>query len=381
MIQIRPKQAPADFLNAPMRHKELDELRRWLNLPPTERGAPPPSERRHRDVRNLLDWVAIEFSGKCAFCETKVDNRTGEVMFFRPVGRSGSQADGSVKYSYPWLAWDWSNLYLSCRDCFELRKSEFEVEAQHVVGNASDLDRENSGPYFSEEKPLLIDPRVEAPIGLLYFTEEGEIASRSGSRRGTYTIDCLRLNRPTLVQMRRQQAKRIKQLWLDARAETLDKSDSSAATIADLAKALCVECRPGAQFAGMKAYLLLEWMTGETKIALDSANVFATALRQEPWQCVHRTAMQTLSLVQTIDEYSQTTISTGDQLRDSPPIHTSATVMYISVRGDMYRIDTGGGAYVLGNIDTGGGSFIGRDNALVGRDQTIRGEHSNIETS
>ncbi len=70
----------------------------------------------HRAVRSAL--AACQF-GKCCFCESKIQHvMSGEVEHFRPKGGVRQRrSDPLDRPGYYWLAYDWSNLLLSCQSC------------------------------------------------------------------------------------------------------------------------------------------------------------------------------------------------------------------------------------------------------------------------
>jgi hypothetical protein len=350
--------APIDFLCEPIRLREVAALRAWLSVPQSERGASPLTERRQVEVPYLVDRLEVIFMYKCAFCETGLEPGKGKLMFYRPVGSAKAQTDSSGRiYSYPWLAWDWSNYYYACRDCLDMRESGFRVAEQHAIGDVKDLDRENATAYYWEEKPLLLDSRIDVPIKDLDFTENGYIAARDNAKRGQYTIANLRLNRPALVDKRKEEAQQLKRLWLTARRALLDDPTGATPDVVGLAKTLAAQCQRSMPFAGMKAYLLLEWLIGESKIATDSDNRFAAALKREPWLQVYQSAMTTLGLEKPIDSHLQvsedTTAASGQGQIGSSGTQANLTQI-IYIRGDMYQIGSINGSTI--SIGPGGGA-------------------------
>jgi len=91
--------------------------------------------------------------GKCAYCEGDfLAFCYGDVEHYRPKGFS-QQAKGSRK-TYPgyyWLAYDWSNLVLSCELCNRARKRNlFPLRNPGV--------RAKAPQHLAHEEPLLLDP-------------------------------------------------------------------------------------------------------------------------------------------------------------------------------------------------------------------------------
>lgn len=65
----------------------------------------------------VKDALIKLFKGKCAYCEsTFLHVYSGDVEHFRPKGEI-EEAVPNKKPGYYWLAADWDNLLLSCRNC------------------------------------------------------------------------------------------------------------------------------------------------------------------------------------------------------------------------------------------------------------------------
>jgi uncharacterized protein (TIGR02646 family) len=94
---------------------------------------------------------------KCCYCERKRDkNRESDIEHFRPKA-DVTEAD-EVHKGYWWLAYEWPNLFFSCRHCNqEHKKNHFPVANQHAVGPTDSLLAEGA---------LLIDPTVQESRGL-----------------------------------------------------------------------------------------------------------------------------------------------------------------------------------------------------------------------
>lgn len=419
MIYVKRKPAPQAFYQLEWRTRYLDSLRQWLQQPPDQRMAPPPLDWRGDKVRQLLPLINELFAHKCAFCEARLEPGQQRLIYFRP---QKDVQPVSSHYHYHWLSLDWSNLYLSCRDCLELRGSEFPVANLRVTVHASHLDRENAYPYFWEEQPLLLDPCLEAPIKHLDFHENGEITARSRSIRGKRTIEIFELNRTSLVEKRRQAAQQLKTVWRAACERLIHNAGNIDANLIALVDQLAAMCDRSAPFAGMKAYLLLEWLHSEMTAADDSASVFCTAIEKEPWLNVYQKTLETLKLEKPPEVLEQV-----ETYKSTKPIKTAVStviqeteIAHIYIYGDMYQIgsishstvgvglvagtqgnaslykplsegmakrnvhpeksqtidnlqiDTSDGAYIDGNVNTDGGDLISRDKTVHGDE--VRGD-------
>jgi uncharacterized protein (TIGR02646 family) len=139
------------------------------------------------DVRDAL---AELFHGKCAYCEQSLPRWALVVDHFRP--RSGAVGlDGSFSLQhYPWLAYEWANLYAACPECSLLKGLRFPVEGER-----------QSGARGAADRGLLLDPCADDPEQHLVFLDDGRVATLD--ERGRVTIEVLGLNRSSLVEARR----------------------------------------------------------------------------------------------------------------------------------------------------------------------------------
>ena len=137
---------------------------------------------------------------KCCFCEAKLGHaQFGDVEHFRPKASARQRAGGPPSTGYYWLAYTWTNLYLSCELCnrrhkgelFPLVNGEQRVSSHH---RSADLER---------EQPLFIDPGCEDPTELIEFRRE-YAAPVQGNARGLATREALQLNRDRLAEHRRE---------------------------------------------------------------------------------------------------------------------------------------------------------------------------------
>ena len=134
--------------------------------------------------------------GKCAYCETPFRNPKDSLDRFRPKGGAlGLKGDYSPDH-YWWLAYDWANIYPSCSICNKLKGPKFPVEgARAPVGT----------PLSAiQEQRLLVDPFADNPMVDLDFLDNGNVIPRS--KAGDVTIATFELNRPDLVEARRDVA-------------------------------------------------------------------------------------------------------------------------------------------------------------------------------
>jgi uncharacterized protein (TIGR02646 family) len=202
MIQIRKLNAPAVLTNrgtlaAAKMHDE------YARIPNAYRQG-----RRHFTFEGSIyahvsvkEALLLAQHDKCAFCESMITHISyGDIEHFRPKGAVRQHEFDPLQYpGYYWLAYEWSNLFLSCqlcnqrfkRNCFPLRNPKHRARSHR--GN------------LNRESPLLIDP-----TGLpdQHLTFEGETAvARDNSEVGRVTIEVLGLNRDELRKQRRERRK------------------------------------------------------------------------------------------------------------------------------------------------------------------------------
>jgi uncharacterized protein (TIGR02646 family) len=135
--------------------------------------------------------------GKCAYCESQSDStRLGEIDHYWPKHRAEGLRKGEIYPDhYWWLAYSWDNLVFCCQACNRAKRNRFPVIGKRL----------ESGNPSGAEQPLLLDPySTHDPSEHLWFEEDGTV--RPISDRGDVTIQVLALNRPGLVERRREAA-------------------------------------------------------------------------------------------------------------------------------------------------------------------------------
>ena len=159
------------------------------------------------------------FKGKCAYCESKfLHVYSGDVEHFRPKGKI-EEAEPQ-KPGYYWLAADWDNLYLSCRNCNQTLKHEVYGSTGKITqGKLNQFPLTNPARYVrrhnhhigissEDQHRLLIDPCKDMPEQHLEFINEGVI--KGIDDRGKTSINVYALQRVPLVQSREKKQIEIK---------------------------------------------------------------------------------------------------------------------------------------------------------------------------
>ena len=136
---------------------------------------------------------------KCCFCESRIMHIDyGDVEHFRPKGGFRQERGESLtKPGYFWLAYEWSNLFLSCSLCNQRYK-------ENVFPLADQSKRARSHhDDVADEAPLFIHPSDDDPREFIGFREE-IVYAIDDNHRGETTIKELGLDRDNLNEARRE---------------------------------------------------------------------------------------------------------------------------------------------------------------------------------
>ena len=156
MIRIHKPAAPTKLIQDGSKKAEA-HLQDYLQDPAYGTGKKQfkfsPKTYGHTDVRELLMDCQHQ---KCCYCEKNV-GQSGDIEHFRPKSAYKQKNEQPLQYpGYYWLAYDWENLYLSCRDCNLNKANYFPLK---MAKNRAQLHKNS----ISVEKPLLIDPEKSDP--------------------------------------------------------------------------------------------------------------------------------------------------------------------------------------------------------------------------
>jgi uncharacterized protein (TIGR02646 family) len=130
--------------------------------------------------------------GKCCFCESIfLETSYGDVEHFRP--KTAYKKRGARGLTYPgyyWLAYDWTNLMLSCEKCNRsYKKNDFPLEDE-----STRKPFHNHANRLTKEHRLLVNPNAENPAIYLTFKEEIPVPVNK-SLKGKTTIETFGLER------------------------------------------------------------------------------------------------------------------------------------------------------------------------------------------
>ncbi|MBD8689601.1 MULTISPECIES: AAA family ATPase [unclassified Rhizobium] len=154
----------------------LDQVHQFLKLTDVERAQrrAPYDERIifRTDVRPRLE---VLFSHKCAYCESRAPST---IDHLRP------------KSLYPWLAYDWDNIYPACADCNNRKGGHFPTAGLRSFPYSTVQEAR------STEQALLVDPCYDDPSAHIHIQRDGSY--RALSEKGLCTIKVFGLNRSHL---------------------------------------------------------------------------------------------------------------------------------------------------------------------------------------
>lgn len=154
------------------------------------------------------------FKSKCAYCESKfLHVYSGDVEHFRPKGK----IDGAnpPKPGYYWLAAEWDNLLLSCRNCNQKLKHDVHGEDdRRTMGKMDQFPlsdnrrraRSHTNPNAikaEDQYRLLLDPCKDIPEEHLEFDDVHGLI-KGTTTKGEKSIEVYVLQRMPLVQARKK---------------------------------------------------------------------------------------------------------------------------------------------------------------------------------
>ncbi|MEB0164622.1 AAA family ATPase, partial [Glaciimonas sp. CA11.2] len=140
------------------------------------------------------------FHGKCAYCESPLSAASGYVHRHRPAKDTISETGVYLPDHYWWMAYRWSNMFLTCAICARAKGSKFPIE-----GPRSPVDGQSGS--LRAERPLLLNPCEDDPSQHLISDRSGRLLPRTS--RGYVTIETLDLNRLDLVGERKKLAQTV----------------------------------------------------------------------------------------------------------------------------------------------------------------------------
>ena len=144
------------------------------------------------------------YHNKCAYCETNtVAGAPMQVEHYRPKAEVAKEKEHE---GYYWIAYEWSNLLLSCAICNNKKRSQFPIAGVRVAspilnpdGMPDDDSRLATSSFFQDEAPLLLHPEIDEVEDFFIFLPDGTLEPIDNHPRALATISICQLNRPELV--------------------------------------------------------------------------------------------------------------------------------------------------------------------------------------
>ena len=196
----------------------------------------------HDEVRAELNRIQ---HGKCCYCEAKIPlpYAYGHVEHYRPKGFSLQDENDLPHYpGYYWLAYEWTNLYLSCVSCNSAyKRNYFPLLNQH--------QRAHDPGGVSDEEPLLIDPGgPDDPRDHIYFDND---APMFRTERGRVTIQTVGLDDLEQGERRRERLAEI-QFWTESISYLRTSTEpGAAALLTKVESAVAMSTEAHAPFSSM----------------------------------------------------------------------------------------------------------------------------------
>ncbi|MDT7603692.1 MAG: hypothetical protein QOF61_1689 [Acidobacteriota bacterium] len=242
MIRVtKPAKAPAILLNRGKQQRRADSASFTRSRADYEAGLKDFVFKKkiyaHKTVQEALKQA---HQHKCFACESKITHISyPNVEHFRPKA-AYRQDDGDAlhKPGYYWLAYEWSNLFLSCQLCNQqFKKNLFPLAnpSARATSHKDDLD---------SEQPLFIDPSVDDPEQFISFRREVPFAP-GDNPKGKATIRGLGLDRQKLNEKRFENYNILRTLYEIARMDPPIPQSTDARSF--LARAV----EDSAEYAGM----------------------------------------------------------------------------------------------------------------------------------
>jgi uncharacterized protein (TIGR02646 family) len=98
---------------------------------------PPSSQYGHQQIRDCLGAMSYQ---KCFYCETKIAEREAQIDHYIEVAES------------PELAFEWENLYLSCKGCNQKKRSNRFIPVVECIDPCGD---EDPGEHIAFENEII----------------------------------------------------------------------------------------------------------------------------------------------------------------------------------------------------------------------------------
>ena len=194
----RTSVAEPTILSDPLRRGYLETIEAIAHY--TTNPNPDPFEFKVYRNPEVKDVLIELFNGKCAYCDsTFLHVYSGDVEHFRPKGEI-EEATPDRKPGYYWLAADWNNLLLSCRNCNQkLKHLVHGATVKRTMGKMNQFPLSAPGVYvrahnhingINDEEPYrqLLNPCVDRPEEHLEYDIVAGVIKAKKDNQGQFSI-------------------------------------------------------------------------------------------------------------------------------------------------------------------------------------------------
>jgi uncharacterized protein (TIGR02646 family) len=178
---------------------------------------------------------------KCAYCETPESSSPLLVDHFRPLAGALGLDGSYFADHYWWLAYEWENLLPVCTECATAKGTRFPIRGKRAHPR-------QQGHQLADECPQLLDPCSDDPEAHLVYSQDGYVSSITDA--GKTTIECLTLNRDTLVRARAEALRDAQRAWEEMR-DVAGRPSASPFQLLDTS----------APYAGIRRQFAKGWLT------------------------------------------------------------------------------------------------------------------------
>lgn len=173
----------------------------------------PYKDSKGKTKSRVRDKLNEYYYHKCAYCETR--GGKADIEHYRP--KKNVKENTNHEGGYYWLAYEWSNLLPSCKDCNREggKNAMFPILGTYVVaptfltnGNLNPQDFLPNSTLLLQEEPYLLHPEIDEPKNYLGFEINSgnrgidvipiDLQNTSPISRGSETIRVCDLNREPL---------------------------------------------------------------------------------------------------------------------------------------------------------------------------------------
>lgn len=277
MIYLERPGPPAHLMESGVAQKWHLEILQWAKKAVENQHELPPKIKlpfQERDFGLELEKFARRaFAQKCVYCETvqQGENSNFRLFYYRPFPNEVGLKNRQKALHYLWLSWQWPNMYLACPSCYNqylnnARPFPIKNQLAHPAMCKSYEELFQITWLNETEQPLILDPCYDNPVDHIQYALKEDCVDLKGlSDRGEITISVLHLNREVLRHARRREADHFEE-----QIHTIEQLALNGVLKQENIDSILSACAPGASFAGLKRYILQQWLDKHQQEANDN---------------------------------------------------------------------------------------------------------------